>query len=221
VKQKGEILLISKSIIKVSSSFGHEINNLFLTHSPKSKSIVILFPGGDGTCDKPVLYYARKAVLLSGCDVLSLEYGYVRTDKTYKKEFFEQTVKEVKEAIEKCLENSYEKIYFISKSAGTRIAGEISKSIGYDKVSNLFITPTVYTIPHIINSKCTVIVGTKDKLFPKEYIDKISACSSVDLNIINNATHSLEIEDDYMESLEILGTVTKICADFVGGHTAH
>ena len=207
--------MISKSIIKVNSSFGHEINNLYLTHSPESKSIAVLFPGGDGTCDKPVLHYARKAVLLSGCDVLSLEYGYVRTDKTYKKEFFEQTVKEVKEAIEKCLENSYEKIYFISKSAGTRIAGEISKSMGYDKVRNLFMTPVVYAIPHIINSECTVIAGTKDKLFPREYIDKISASPSVHLNILNNAAHSLEIEDDCMESLKILSVVTKICADFV------
>lgn len=207
--------MISKSFIQVNSSFGHAINNLFLTHSPKSKSIVILFPGGYGTCDNPILYYARKATLLSGCDVLSLEYGYVRTNQTNKKEFFEQTVKEANEAIKKCLQNSYEKIYFISKSAGTRIAGEISKSIGYDKVSNLFITPTVYTIPHIFNTKCTVIVATNDKIFPKEYIDKISTYPSVHLNIVNNATHSLEIEDDYMESLEILGTVTKLCAGFV------
>lgn len=208
--------MVSKSIIKVSSAFGHEINNLYLTHSPKSKSIAVLFPGGNGTCDNPVLHYARKAVLLSGCDVLSLEYGYVRTDKTYKTEFREQTVKEVNETIEKCLGNSYENIYFISKSLGTSIAGTISKSMGYNKVRNLFLTPTVYAIPHIINSKCTVIVGTKDRIFPREYIDIISAYPSVNLIIINNAVHSLEIEDDCMESLEILGTVTKLCADFVG-----
>ena len=55
-----------------------------------------MVPGGDGTCDKPLLYYARKATLLSGCD----------------------------------------------------------------KVSNLFLTPTVNTIPHIMNSICTVVVGT-------------------------------------------------------------
>ncbi|WP_291580333.1 alpha/beta hydrolase [Clostridium sp. UBA6640] len=207
--------MISKSTIRVKSTFGHDIYNLFLLQPPKPKSIVILFPGGDGSCDKPLLRYARKATLLSGCDVLSLEYGYYRANKSYKTEFFEQTVKEVNEAIEKCLDNSYENIYFISKSLGTAIAGEISKLIGYDKVNNLFLTPIVDTIPHIINSKCTIIVGTNDKFFPKEYINKVNIYDSVNLNIINNASHSLEIEDNYIESLEILGIVTKLCASFV------
>lgn len=199
----------------MKSSFGHDIYNLFLSQLPKPKSIVILFPGGNGSCDKPLLHYARKATLLSGCDVLSLEYGYYKANKSYEVEFFEQTVKEVNEAIQTCLDNSYENIYFISKSLGTVIAGEISKLIGYDKVSNLFLTPTVNTIPHIINSKCTVIIGTKDKFFSKEHIDKVNICPSVNLHIINNATHSLEIEDNYIESLEILGIVTKLCASFI------
>lgn len=207
--------MINKSLINVISTFGHEINNLFLVHTPKSKSIVILFPGGDGNCDNPVLHYARKATLLSGSDVLSLEYGYYRANKTFKTELFDQTVEEVKEAVQKCLSCSYENIYFISKSLGTSIAGEISKFIGYDKVSNLFLTPTANTIPHIINTKCTVVVGTNDKHFPKEQIDKIKNCPSVKLNIISNAAHSLEIEDNYIESLEILGSVTRICANFV------
>lgn len=207
--------MINKSIIQVKSSFGHDIHSLFLSQSPKTKSIVVLFPGGNGSSDKPLIHYAKKATLLSGCDVLSLEYGYYRANKSYKSEFFEQTVKEVNETIQICLANSYENIYFISKSLGTSIAGEISKLIGYDKVNNLFLTPTINTIPHIINSKCTVIVGTNDNHFPKEHIDKINIYPSVNLQIIDNATHSLEIEDSYIESLEILGSVTKLCASFV------
>lgn len=207
--------MINKSTVQVKSNFGHEINNLFLTQTPKSNSIVILFPGGEGNCDKPLLHYARKATLLSGCDVLSLEYGFYRANKDYNEEFFKQTVEEVKEAINKCSCSSYENIYFISKSVGTIIAGEISKVIGYDKVSNLFLTPTINTIPYIENSKCTVVVGTKDKFFPKEYIEKVSNLSSVNLKTINNATHSLEIGDNYIKSLEILGAVAKLCESFV------
>lgn len=211
----GGILLINKSTIQIKSNFGHEINNLFLSHTPKSKSIVILFPGGEGNCDKPLLHYARKATLLSGCDVLSLEYGYYRTNKDYNEEFFNQTVEEVKEAIHKCACRSYENIYFISKSLGTIIAGEISKAIGYDKVSNLFLTPTMNAISYITNSKCTVVIGTKDKVFPKEYIEKVSNLPSVNLKVINDATHSLEIEDNYIKSLEILVDVAKLCESFV------
>lgn len=133
--------MIKKSYITVNLSWGHHINNLLLTQEPKSDSIVILFPGGDYSCDKPLLHYARKATLLSGCDVLSLEYGYFKTNNSFKGELFEQTLKEAKEAVEICLSNGYKNIYFISKSLCTVIAGEISQYIGYDKINSLFLTP--------------------------------------------------------------------------------
>jgi hypothetical protein len=207
--------LINKSFIKVKSSWGHDINNLFLTQSPKSDSIVILFPGGDYSCDKPLLHYARKATLLSGCDVLSLEYGYFKTNNSFKIDFLEQIIKEAYEAIQIALSNSYKRIYFISKSLGTSVAGEMSNLIGYDKINNLFLTPTSHTIPHIINSRCVVVVGSNDKFFSKENIDTISTYSSVDLHIINNAAHSLEVDDNYRESLEILSYVTNLCESFI------
>lgn len=207
--------MTTKSSIKVKSALGHEIDNLYLIQTPKSKSIAILFPGGDGTCDKPILHYARKATFLSGCDVLSLEYGFYRANKTYNKDLFQQTVEEANETIQKCLCNSYENIYFISKSLGTSIAGEVNKLIGFEEIRNLFLTPTINTIPYIENLKCTVVVGTNDKFFPMEYIEKVKNLPFVDLNIIRNATHSLEIEDNYVESLEILGAVTRMCENFV------
>ena len=207
--------MIKKSYITVKSSWGHHISNLFLTQEPKSESIVILFPGGDYSCDKPLLHYARKATLLSGCDVLSLEYGYFKTNNSFKGELFEQTLKEAKEAAELCLSNGYKNIYFISKSLGTVIAGEISKYIGYDKINNLFLTPIPSTIPYIVDSKCAVVVGSKDKFFSKEEIDKVKKYPQVELRIIEGAAHSLEIDEDYMKSLEILIIVTKLCEDFI------
>jgi hypothetical protein len=60
-----------------------------------------------------------------------------------------------------------------------------------------------------------MIVGSNDKFFTKEHIDKIRKYDFVNLNIIDNASHSLEIEDNYIKSLEILGIVTKLCASFV------
>jgi hypothetical protein len=210
--------LINKSVIKVQSFWGHKINNLYLTHSPKSGSLVVLFPGADYSCDKPLLHYARKATLLLGCDVLSLEYGFLRGNKDSSLNFKDMIVKESYEAIKLALYDTYNKVYFISKSLGTVVAGEISELIGYEKINNLFLTPTKDTIRHILKSKCSVVVGTKDKFFTKDDIDFV-ATSLVNLHIIENAVHSLEIDDDYIKSIEILNEVTNICADFVGiGH---
>lgn len=206
--------MIKESYITVKSFFGHNINNLFLTHESKSDSVVILFPGANYSCDSPLLYFAREGTLASGCDVLSLEYGYFRTS-SFKREFLEHTIKEVSKSIEICLTNSYKNIYFISKSLGTVIAGEISRDLGYDKVDNLFLTPLPNTIPHITNLKSTIVVGSKDEYFSKENIEKINTYPFVDLHIVDNATHSLEIDEDYKGSIEILRNITDLCVEFV------
>ena len=216
IKIEGEIELIKKSYITVKSCWGHEINHLLLSHEPKSDSLVILFPGAGYSCDKPLLYYAREVTLLLGCDVLSLEYGYFKTNEGFKPEFIQLILMETQEAIQECLAKQYKKIYFISKSLGTSVAGEISKVIGYDKVENLFLTPIKYTIPHIMNSKCTVIVGDQDKLFPKESIDEIRKYELVDTHVISEATYSLETEESYRRSLEILDTVAMLYEKFIG-----
>lgn len=207
--------MINESYVKVKSFWGHNIENLLLTHSPKTDSLVVLFPGGDYSCDRPLLHYARKAALLSGCDVLSLEYGYFKTDNSFKVEFLEDIIKESNEAVQLCLSNSYKNINFISKSIGTAVAGEISKSMGYDKVNNLFLTPISHTLPHIINSNCTVVVGTRDKFFTQENIDTISLYPSVGLHLVENAGHSLELNNDYVKSLDILREIADLCAGFV------
>lgn len=205
--------MINKSFIKVKSSFGHEIENLYLTHSTKANSVVILFPGSDYSCDKPLLHYARKATLLSGCDVLSIEYGYIRANKEPCDDFMERIIKESYETVQLCLANSYVNIYFISKSLGTIVAGEISDLIKYRKINNLFLTPTKETIKYIMKSNCSIVIGTNDRFFSSKDIDTITN-SYVDMHIIEGAVHSLEV-DDYIKSIQILSDVTKICANFV------
>ena len=121
----------------------------------------------------------------------------------------------MKEAVHLCLSNSYKNIYFISKSLGTTIADEISKSLGYDKVNNFFLTPIVNTIEYIASTKCTVIVGSKDKQFSKEHIEKINLFPWVDLQVIDNTSHSLEVEGSCKCSLEILSRVTNLYENFV------
>lgn len=212
-KKSGGVKLINRSFIKVKSSFGHEIENLYFTHSLKANSIVILFPGSDYSCDKPILHYARKATLLSGCDVLSLEYGYFKGNNEPYEDFMERIIKESYEAVQLCLSNSYENIYFISKSLGTIVAGEISDLIGYKKINNLFLTPTKETIKYIMKSDCSIVVGTNDKFFSKQEIEAV-ANPFVNMHIIDGAVHSLEV-DDYIKSIQILSDVTKICANFV------
>ncbi|MBC8061648.1 MAG: alpha/beta hydrolase [Clostridiaceae bacterium] len=206
---------MKKSFVKVKSSWGHDINNTLLSQPIKSDSIVILFPGGTYSCDKPLLHYAKKVSSLLGCDVLSLEYGYYKLDKSFNPEFINSIIEESLVAIKLVLSNNYNNIYFISKSLGTEIAGEISKKLGYNKIKNLFLTPIPNSITHIENSKCIVVVGTNDQVISKEVVFKLGTNPLVDLKIIEGAVHSLEIEDDYIKSLDILKEITGLYTSFI------
>ena len=206
--------MIIKSLIPIKATCGHEILNSLFRHEPSSESIVVLFPGGNYSCDKPLLYYAREVALAKGCDVLSLEYGYNKIGP-YRTEYFQSTLGEVKKTIEICLSYNYKKIYFISKSLGNLFAGEITKLYQDSNIKNLYLTPLENTIAYIHLEPSTVIVGTKDPFYTKNNIDPINENPLVDLHVIVEADHSLEIENDYNGSLKALGEVVNLYEDFI------
>jgi hypothetical protein len=114
-----------------------------------------------------------------------------------------------------CLSRGYDKIFFINKSFGTRVAGEISLIVGYEKVKNLYLTPLSDALPHIVETNSVVIVGSKDKYFSSEDIDVRKANSNITVKIFESVGHSLEFDTDYKESLRVLGEVTSYCESFI------
>jgi predicted alpha/beta-hydrolase family hydrolase len=206
--------MIHTKYIETESSFGHKITNLLLQHEEKSKKLVVLFPGSDGHCDGPLLHYARKVTLEAGCDVLSLEYGYLRTEGGFDKKHFDVVIKECSRAIDSVI-TQYDDVYFIAKSFGTLVCGGILQEMHYSGVKVVYLTPLEYTIPHILGMESTVVVGTCDKFFTKEHIDMIKGHENVTLHVIEEATHSLEIRDSFEKSLEVLHWICNLCVQFV------
>ncbi len=206
--------MIDVSDVVVKAYEGHDIHSELYKQSEDTKSFVAIFPGGNYSCDKPLLHYARKAALIAGHDVLCLSYGRKEPIKGLV-DSIEVETQECYDAIRKCVIDNYKEIYFISKSLGTDIAGRISKELGYCKVNNLFLTPINTALAHVINSKCTVIIGTKDKVFSEENIDIIKKYSGVELLLIDGAKHSLELDNDLEGCLKILSQVTELYVKFL------
>lgn len=206
--------MIRKSKIPIKSTCGHEILNSFYRHEPGADSIVVLFPGGNYGCDKPLLYYAREVGLAEGCDVISLEYGYYKIGP-YRTEYFQSTLEEIKKSIEITLLGNYKKIYFISKSLGTLFAGEITKIYRDYNIKNLYLAPLENTIAYFYLNPSMVIVGTKDPFYTKENIDLLKENPFVDMRTIVDADHSLEIENDYNGSLKALEKVVSLYEYFI------
>lgn len=175
----------------------------------------MLFPGGNHNCDIPLLHYARKATLIAGSDVLSLDYGFRLANIELGRGELPYLVSEARSVVELALTRGYERLVFISKSLGTVVAGELSRQMGYAQVQHIFLTPLPEAIPHILASENMVVVGGRDKLFPPACIEQIRGCVTSDVRIVPDAGHSLEIDDDYRESLRILGDITEWCVRFV------
>ena len=204
-----------ESDIAVKASFGHTIRNWFLTQEPQAECLAVLFPGGDGICDVPLLHYARKVALQLGCDVLSLEYGYVRTEHSLSRDFLATIIQETGEAVRACQPGKYERVCYISKSFGTLVAGAVREQLGHLPVRSLYLAPLEDTLAYLSKESCAVVMGDKDKHFPD--VGKLSELPGVRLHVFRDAGHSLEIRDDYKRSLEMLGEVAEICERFIRG----
>jgi hypothetical protein len=206
--------MIKRELINCNSSSGKVTSNTLLFHEKGSNNIAILFPGGDNLTDVPTLHYARKAALLSGCDVLCLEYGYKIGGANSKPEIITAVVSECHNIILQCVKRGYETVFFISKSIGHVVSLKVDELLNRE-IKHICYTPLESNIDDILRRKCVVFTGTKDKYLSFDGRKKLSTSDNVELLAFENAVHSLEIDDNYDESIRILKYVTDKCSEFI------
>lgn len=204
--------MIKRDVVSIESKSGNIIDNMFLSHSEGTKNIAIIFPGGDNLTDIPTLHYARKAALLCDCDVLSIKYGYNNFNEESNMNI---VIEECYNLIAKCLNKDYSNVFFISKSIGNTISFRVSEMLEDRSIKYISYTPISENVIDLATKQCIVFTGTNDKWISKKDIEELMNKSNVQLMQIENAVHSLEIDDNYEESIEILKRVTEKCADFI------
>lgn len=170
--------------------------------------LMVLFPGMGYTCDKPLLHYAKAYGFLNGYDILCINYGLMTFDKTKVLSSIAPAYDIAKEALNQIDITRYEHILFISKSLGTVVAGQLSKEYTWD-IQNIFLTPLKETIPYMGNSKDVTISGDHDPMMASDDLQWIQK-QPITSYIYPNANHSLEVEDDPIQSIAYLQQVAKI-----------
>lgn len=211
--------MIEREYIRLNSKCGMDIVNQLHTHTEGSEALVVLFPGYSYSCESPLLYYTRKAAMLSGCDTLSLEFSFLPDGSRMSDEDLRRITEESFTTIENAIRNrNYKTIVFISKSIGSLAAGEIGQRMGYKNVLQIFLTPLPESLPYIMKSDCMAVVGTKDKYMTGDFISALKKCPSVELKIIDGVGHSLENNDCCKESISLLQQVTGLCEGYIKKH---
>lgn len=82
-------------------------------------------------------------------------------------------------------------------------------------IYHIWYTPLSSNIDEIIKRNCLVFIGSKDKWIYNEDIIRLKGLPNINLNIIEKAVHSLEIDTDYKASIRIIGVVTEKTEEYI------
>jgi len=199
-------------ILTVPSFWKTEMRQKYYQLQEDNSKLVVLFPGKNYPCDKPVLHFAGASAIQSGYDFMVLEYGYqaARTDLDI--DDLQRVIEECHESVQRII-SQYKEIVFISKSLGTIVAGEVHEKLGIP-IKHLFLTPIKDTIPYINRFKGVVVYGSKDEVFNHELANQIKLDMATEVIEIPNANHSLET-NHAPESIEILSKLVRIYMNFL------
>ncbi|WP_422657604.1 alpha/beta hydrolase [Paenibacillus sp. EC2-1] len=199
-------------ILNVASSWKTDMRQKYYQVKEKNDKLVVLFPGKNYPCDKPILHFAGTSAIQSGYDLMVLEYGYQAARDNLDMSELHRVIEESHESVQRII-SKYEQVIFISKSIGTIVAGEVHEKLDIP-IRHIFLTPIKDTIPYINKFNGLVVYGTKDEVFNSEFAKHIHVDEVREVIEIPNANHSLE-SNNVAESIEILGRVVRIYMNFI------
>lgn len=184
------------------------------------EKLAVLFPGTGYTCDRPLLYYARRMAEQNGCDVLPLSYSVsLKRGESDLNKAVRQTLTQVLPMVQDTLgevlcRHAYRELFFFSKSFGTVAAGAVERALRL-RVHQFFLTPLEASLPYLAAHPCYASCGTADPWVPDSVRRQFLGISGVRFGLFPGANHSLEIPGDAEASVRNLQMIAASYADFL------
>lgn len=207
------------AIIRSSAvSHNRNIPYSFYNHEVKSTDLAIILPGLDYTSQAPLLHYTTKALFSRGIDVLQANYHY--SEEVLASLSEEDITQDVSTVIDEILiENQYTKFYFVAKSIGTIPMAHLLKSPSFHSAKSIWLTPLwqrddVYHSLLNNKEKALCIIGDQDPNYNSEKVEMLQKNPHLQLEIIKDTNHSLEFEDNVIESIKVVTSVTQKVIEF-------
>ncbi|MFA1509091.1 alpha/beta family hydrolase [Priestia aryabhattai] len=195
-------------------SVSSQTNRIPYTHiKTGGPRICFMFSGLGYTYEKPLLYYITMLMLKHKIDVIQIHY-------TYSKELMTKSTDEIADVMMKDIDlvlqdvlshNDYKNIIFAGKSLGTiPLIQRVMKDEVYKDAVMLLLTPLL-TRSELFESllesthKGLIAIGTRDHYYTEEVYQLKTKTMNID--VIENADHSLDVLYTPAESLKALETV--------------
>jgi predicted alpha/beta-hydrolase family hydrolase len=199
--------------------FGDQsVPNTFLWQESEARQVAVILPGIGYTCHMPLLYYPSKVLLALGMDVMWVDYNYIRqpgfrmlSDDEQNRRILEDVSAACQAAV---AQRSYRDVAIIGKSLGTRAMAQlIASDATFAQCRDVWLTPVLRDdrVREQIRSRQSplVVVGTADSYYDAAYFAGLRVNPPGEVMIVNGADHSMEIENDFEQSLSILEKVTR------------
>lgn len=176
--------------------------------------LVIVFPGRNYSCDKPLLYYAGKVFEKRGYDVVRLSYNFrLKGNKNDIAGLIEEAKPYVEKAMDKIDFGKYKDIVFVSKSMGTALAGHFEQIYGI-RVRHIFLTPVQESLKYMERGKCIVVSGKNDDILETRKLKIYCVEQDIPLKRFDDVGHSLEHPEDMNKTFAILMVLVRLYKEF-------
>ncbi|SFJ10825.1 alpha/beta family hydrolase [Thermoflavimicrobium dichotomicum] len=193
---------------------GHPITYTFIQNQGDKHSLCFMFPGRGYTNHHPLLYFATKILLQAQIDVIQVQYPYHQMaefqslDLEKQHEWLSQDMNGLVQTI--LDQHPYEEIIFLGKSLGTvPILHTHSKLNSYETAKYILLTPLIHLEPLYqqmlqMEQKTLCVIGDKDPVYDLTKMNAIRTKPNIQVLVIENGDHSLEIPTDIKQSILIL-----------------
>jgi predicted alpha/beta-hydrolase family hydrolase len=207
--------------LSITGYEGKSVPNRFFRQEGAPKTLAVLFPGLNYTCDMPLLFYPLKLLLGRGAEVLQVRADY--TLPAYRSlppgERAAWLAADAQAAVQAArTQANYQRLVLAGKSIGTLALAALVYH--EPQAVSLWLTPLlrnplVTAAAEQNRGAALFIAGTADDLFDAAALQLIQASAQAEAELIEGGDHSLEIEGDFFASLRALEQAMRAVAGFL------
>ena len=217
--------MVSSDQLKIKGYNGRFLKNRFLKQSDDPQEVALVFPGMAYNSSMPLLHFTVETILASGLNVLTVDYDYSITPEFMKQSQETRSdwlIEDVEAALKVITKEEKQKVVCLTgKSLGTLALGYLLET--YENLRDaktIWLTPLIKN-PELMEQMLThmknavMVVGTKDHHYDRDIVDRLNATTQLSGIIIDGGNHSLEIEGDVTQSLQVLMQIVAILEQFL------
>ncbi|MFD0050508.1 alpha/beta hydrolase [Actinomycetes bacterium NPDC127524] len=201
---------------------GMNIPFTMLSKKEDSKKLAILLPGAGYTVQAPILHYSTGVFINKSFDVLQVKYQY--NNEFYADFSMDELSEAIKVDVHTVLdsvraERTYENVYLIGKSIGTIAMSSVLEREEFKKAKAIWLTPLIQREDVLSSMEGSVnkglfIIGDRDHHYSEEAFLKAAENPNITHRLIPNVNHSLEYDEDIVESIDVLKSIIKDIENF-------